>query len=129
MPVIAIDFDGTIVEDLYPNIGKARPGAIEAINTLCDHGYCIIINSCRSREKQDEMRVWLDQNKVRYCHINENCRERIVKYRTDCRKISADCYIDDKNLIPVDGLKFSWPVVVRMLVDRFGYHGVRECEL
>ena len=129
MPVIAIDFDGTIVEDQYPDIGDDQPGAIEAINTLYDHGYCIIINSCRAREKQDEMRVWLDENSVKYCHINENCRERIVNYRTDCRKISADCYIDDKGIMSFNfNQQNAWENLKNLVFMKFGEHHKRKCE-
>jgi hypothetical protein len=55
MVILAVDFDGTIVKDEYPGIGKALPGAIQAINELYDDGYCIIINSCRAREREDEI--------------------------------------------------------------------------
>ena len=32
--LIAVDFDGTIVEDAYPKIGKPKPFAIETIKML-----------------------------------------------------------------------------------------------
>ena len=129
MPVIAIDFDGTIVDDLYPDIGEAIPGAIEGINLLYNHGYCIIINSCRAREKQDEMRSWLNAHNVKYCHINENCRERIVKYRTDCRKISADCHIDDKDLMALNfNNPGAWDNILNLVFLKFGDNHRRECE-
>ena len=51
--MVILSFDGTIVKDEYPGIGKALPGAIQAINELYDDGYCIIINSCRARERED----------------------------------------------------------------------------
>lgn len=57
MVILSIDFDGTIVKDEYPGIGKALPGAIQAINELYDDGYCIIINSCRARDKEDDFCV------------------------------------------------------------------------
>ena len=31
--IIAVDFDGTIVEDAYPNIGKPRLFAFETLST------------------------------------------------------------------------------------------------
>lgn len=96
--IISVDFDGCVVENHYPAIGPEMPGAISTINQLYLRGHCIIINSCRARDDEEEMKIWLKRHGVMYCHVNENCRERIVKYRTDCRKISADIYIDDKNI-------------------------------
>jgi len=125
MTVIAVDFDGTIVTENYPGIGEPIEDAINCINILYDQGYCIIINSCRARERQDEMKQWLHDHGVKYCHVNENCRERVVNYRTDCRKISADCYIDDKSIYGIP----SWPSMITMIVNKFGYCQVRDCQL
>ena len=73
MVILSIDFDGTIVKDEYPGIGKALPGAIQAINELYESGYCIIINSCRARDKEDEMIDWLNQIG------RASCRERVLR--------------------------------------------------
>ena len=128
MVILSIDFDGTIVKDEYPGIGKALPGAIQAINELYDDGYCIIINSCRARDKEDEMIEWLNRNGVKYSHANENCCERIVKYRTDCRKISADCIIDDKSLMMLNLEQDNgWHNVKHMIRLKFGENHEREC--
>jgi len=128
MVILSIDFDGTIVKDEYPGIGKPLPGAIQAINELYDDGYCIIINSCRARDKEDEMIDWLNRNGVKYCHCNENCCERIVKYRTDCRKISADCIIDDKSLMMVNmEQENAWHNIKHMIRLKFGENHEREC--
>ena len=128
MVILSIDFDGTIVKDEYPGIGKPLPGAIQAINELYESGYCIIINSCRAREREDEMIDWLNRNGVKYCHCNENCCERIVKYRTDCRKISADCIIDDKSLMMLNlEQENAWHNIKHMIRLKFGESHEREC--
>ena len=128
MVILSIDFDGTIVKDEYPGIGKPLPGAIQAINELYESGYCIIINSCRAREREDEMIDWLNRNGVNYCHCNENCCERIVKYRTDCRKISADCIIDDKSLMMLNlEQENAWHNIKHMIRLKFGESHEREC--
>jgi len=128
MVILSIDFDGTIVKDEYPGIGKPLPGAIQVINELYDDGYCIIINSCRARDKEDEMIDWLNRNGVKYCHCNENCCERIVKYRTDCRKISADCIIDDKSLMMLNmEQENAWHNIKYMIRLKFGENHERKC--
>lgn len=128
MVILSIDFDGTIVKDEYPGIGKPLPGAIQAINELYESGYCIIINSCRARDKEDEMIGWLNRNGVKYCHCNENCCERIVKYRTDCRKISADIYIDDKSLFaPSMENPNQWDNIKNLILLKYGTNHERKC--
>jgi len=128
MPIIAIDFDGTIVQDKYPDIGNPYPGAIQAINELYDDGYCIIIDSCRARDKEDEMIDWLNRNGVKYCHCNENCRILIRRYSTDCRKISADIYIDDKSLFaPNMENPNQWDIIKNMIMLKYGTNHERMC--
>lgn len=97
--IIAVDFDGTIVEVAYPDIGIIREKAVEYINKLYDEGYGIVINTCRSGEYEQNCINFLKENKIKYHHINENFPHLIELYNMDCRKISADCYIDDKCLM------------------------------
>lgn len=40
---LAIDFDGTIVEDAYPGIGKAKTFAFETLKKLQSEGYRLIL--------------------------------------------------------------------------------------
>lgn len=41
--IFAIDFDGTIVEHKYPEIGALKPSAKQVINELYGKGHYIII--------------------------------------------------------------------------------------
>ena len=99
MPVISIDFDGVIVTDKWPDIGEEIPGAVGTINGWYDAGYWIIINSCRDHKEKADMIVWLQRAGVRYHAMNENLVWRICMYGTDPRKIGADIYIDDHNIL------------------------------
>lgn len=96
--LIAVDFDGTIVENKYPEIGDPIPGAIQTLQAWKARGHTIIINSCRSGVHQAQMEAWLIRNHVAHDYINRNAPERIAQYGCDCRKISADIYIDDRNI-------------------------------
>jgi len=40
---LAIDFDGTIVEDAYPSIGKPKIFAFETLKKLQSEGYRLIL--------------------------------------------------------------------------------------
>ena len=126
--IIAVDFDGTIFDDRYPDIGDAIPGAIAAINDLYYAGFCIVINSCRVGEFEQDMVRWLDTQMVRYSQINKNCPALIRKYSGDTRKISATIYIDlEKDALVVFGIKASWREIYKAILKRYeGMLSTRE---
>lgn len=105
--VIVIDFDETIVYSSYPKIHGLKPNAREIINKLYNEGHDIIINTCRAGIYEAQVYHFLNRNKIKYHYINSNLPRLIVKFGQDCRKISGDIYIDDKNLggIPDNWLK------------------------
>lgn len=93
--IIAIDFDGTIVEHQYPFIGKIRKDAVEVINRLAQN-HEIIIWTCRhSIEDISSAIDCLKSNKIKFHYINENSKS--VSFQTS-RKIYADIYIDDRQI-------------------------------
>jgi len=96
--VIAIDFDGTIATLSFPEVGTLRENADEVIRKLYDEGHKIIINTCRSGIHEGSAQLFLEKHKIPYHYINSNLPELILVYGQDCRKISADVYIDDKCL-------------------------------
>ena len=105
--IISIDFDGTIVRERWPDIGSPLPGALAAIRKLHAAGHTIIINSCRAGAAEDAMRQWLAEH-LPGCidYINENDPKRCALFGGDCRKISADVYIDDKGIF-CDGIYWT----------------------
>jgi len=99
MAIIVIDFDNTITSgESYPACDPIRPGAPRVINKYYDQGHCIIINTCRCGEPQDDAEQFLIDNGVKFCHINQNCNIRIEQYGNDTRKIGGDIFIDDKDI-------------------------------
>ena len=95
--VIAIDFDGTITEkNIFPEIGKAREHAFEAIRHFQELGHKCILWTCRYGQSLLEAVNWLSKNNVKMDAYNENL------YPLQSRKIVADVYIDDKNVFMVD---------------------------
>jgi uncharacterized HAD superfamily protein len=101
---LGIDFDGTIVEANYPKIGKLKPNAVEVINKLYNEDYKILINTCRAGIYEGHCYQFLKKHGIPYHYINSNLPKDIEFFGQDCRKISADIYIDDKQLggIPDD---------------------------
>ena len=98
-PVVAIDFDGVIVEEAWPAIGPPIPLAAEAIRALDAAGYWIIVNTCREADQptgQDAL-AYLATVGIPFDAYNVNLPHRIARFGGDARKISADLYVDDRN--------------------------------
>ena len=109
--VIAIDFDGTIATLSFPEVGTLREGADIMIRRLHADGHRIIINTCRSGKYEGLAQDFLDEHLIPYDLINSNLPELVNQYKQDCRKISADIYIDDKCLFELP----SWDVIYNMI--------------
>ena len=113
--IISIDCDGTIWDDKYPNIGYLREGAKEYITKLYEEGYGIIINTCRAGLMEADAINFLNRNNIPFHYINCNFPHLIEYYGNDCRKISADVYIDDKCLFDIP----SWEEKYAIITKRF----------
>lgn len=95
--VFAVDFDGLLCVENYPDIGRPHIGAIEHFKDLRIRGHKLILNTCREGELLDKAIVWCAEHGLYFDAHNENLPERIEQYGGDCRKISADFYADDRN--------------------------------
>ncbi len=100
MRVIAIDFDGTIVKNKWPEIGKLRFLAKPVIKWLQKRGHELVLFTCREGQLLNDACNFIKANKIEIRWINENTKDRIEEYGGDCRKISADLYLDDKAFFP-----------------------------
>lgn len=96
--IIAIDFDGTICRDQYPDIGGLQPYAKDTINKLYDEGHYIIIWTCRENALLLDAINWLLDNGVRFHRVNAHNPDNIERYGGNTRKVSADMYIDDRQI-------------------------------
>lgn len=92
---IAVDFDGTIVEHNYPEIGTEVPHAVRVIKRLVDAEYHVILYTMRSKETLDEAVKWLDLQGVELKGINVNPTQSAWSMSP---KVYANVYIDDAAL-------------------------------
>lgn len=98
--IIAVDFDGTIVEDRFPSIGKLRPGAKDVLKTLKTEGYYLILWTCRTEKRLAEAAQFLAENGIHFDAYNNSSPANVEQYSgLDTRKVYADLYIDDKSLL------------------------------
>lgn len=93
--IYAIDFDGVLCENAYPDIGEPNHLALAAVKRLRELGHTVILWTCRHDDELDAALEWLRKLGVEFDYVNENVPWLIEEYG-DCRKIAADRYIDDK---------------------------------
>lgn len=97
--IIAVDFDGTLAENKYPEIGKPMQGAVESMKRLYNDGHYLIIWTCRTGELLKDAINWLLAEGIPFHRVNDHNPENLAEYGGDGGlKIYADVYIDDKNL-------------------------------
>jgi hypothetical protein len=98
MRIIAIDFDGCIVKDKYPEIGELIPEAKTVINKLHENGDYIILWTCRDRDHLINAINFLLENEIWFDRVNDHNPENLKKYGHAVNKVYANIYIDDKSL-------------------------------
>lgn len=107
---IAVDFDGTIVEHEYPEIGKEMLFAFQTLKELDKIGARLILWTFRSGKELDEAVEFCRKNGVEFYAVNKNYPEEIFD-GTMSRKIDADIYIDDKNIGGFPGWSGVWQLL------------------
>ncbi|MGD0756106.1 MAG: hypothetical protein ABR927_13715 [Bacteroidales bacterium] len=107
---IAVDFDGTIVEHEYPEIGKEKLFAFQTLKELEKLGAMIILWTFRTGKELDEAVEYCRKNGIEFYAVNKNYPEEIFD-ETVSRKINADIYIDDKNIGGFPGWSGVWQIL------------------
>ena len=116
--IIAVDFDGTIVEHKYPKIGKEIPFAIATLKKLQQDGHKLILWTVREGDLLDEAVEFCRQRGVEFFAVNSNYPDEDVDAGAiRSRKLKADMFIDDRN---VGGLP-DWGVIYEMISRRQSY--------
>ena len=108
---IAIDFDGTIVEHKYPEIGKEILFAFETIKALQKQKHQLILWTYRSGKELDDAVEYCRQNGVEFYAVNASYPEEEFDEDFASRKIDADIFIDDRNI----GGLIPWGEIYQMI--------------
>lgn len=100
---IAVDFDGTLCENRFPEIGSARPGVVAFVKMRAAEGAKMILHTCRengTRPLLDEAVAFCKAQGISLFAVNENPGNlhpaRYGLSHADGRKVYADLYMDDK---------------------------------
>ena len=110
--IIGVDFDGTIVEDGYPKIGKPRIFAFETLKRLQEDGHRLILWTYRSGTRLDEAVEFCKENGITFYAVNKSFPEEQFD-NTKSRKIYADLYIDDRNI----GGVLGWGEIYQLITN------------
>ena len=116
--IIAVDFDGTIVEHKYPEIGQEVPFAIDTLKMLIKDQHRLILWSVREGALLDEAVEWCRARGVEFYAVNKDYpEEEKEKNNHFSRKLKADFFIDDRN---VGGLP-EWGQIYHMMSQNKTY--------
>jgi hypothetical protein len=96
--VIAVDFDGTIVEHKYPQIGKTMPFAFETLKELQKRNHRLLLWTFRHGATLDEAVEFCRQNGVEFYAVNKSFPEEQFDPEQMSRKLDCDLFIDDRNV-------------------------------
>lgn len=94
--IIAVDFDGTLCVNKWPEIGDQNWSVINMLKRRKAGGDRLILWTCREGEMLQAALKWCGEHGLRFDAVNNNLPERIAKYGNNPRKVSADEYWDDK---------------------------------
>lgn len=109
--VIAVDFDGTVVEHKYPAIGKEMPFAFATLKELQKRGHRLILWTFRHGKTLDEAVEYCRQNGIEFYAINKSFPEEQFDPNEASRKLDCDMFIDDRNV----GGFLGWGEIFRII--------------
>ena len=98
MKIIACDFDGTLCENAFPQIGAPRTAVINRLKEEATRGARLILWTCREGEMLEQAVAWCQERGVVFDAINDNLPESCVWLGQNCRKVFAHEYWDDRSL-------------------------------
>lgn len=94
--IIAVDFDGTLVEDCFPEIGKIKVDVWERAKQAQSDGAKLILWTSRDHNNLQAAVRFCELNGLKFDAVNENLPECQELFNNDTRKVYANEYWDDK---------------------------------
>ncbi|MCB0482474.1 MAG: hydrolase [Flavobacteriales bacterium] len=95
--VIAIDFDGTIVEDAYPEIGEPKMFAFETLRELQKDRHQLILWTTRSGAKLQDAISHCAKHGIEFYAHNQSFPEEKFD-GSYSRKLNCELFISHKNV-------------------------------
>lgn len=99
--IVAVDFDGVLCRDEFPEIGAPNYQMISLVREIVDAGHEVVLWTSRADDRLVEAVRWCEDRGLHFCAVNDNApsnRERYKDlYPNGTRKVFADVYMDDKD--------------------------------
>ena len=108
--IYAVDFDGTLSLGRWPEVGAPNKPLFESLIREQAAGAKIILWTNRHGGLLMGAIEYCKHRGLKFDAVNENLPEINELYGTDSRKISADCYIDDKAINPIQNQFITIPI-------------------
>ena len=89
--IIAVDFDHTLSNAGYPNIGQPNHPLFDILIKLKAQGHIIILWTCREDIQLQQAVDWCKEQGLEFDAVNKN----VPWMGFYSRKVCADVYIDD----------------------------------
>ena len=104
---VAVDFDGTIVENKFPSIGEPLLFAFETLKAMQEKGLLLILWTVRKGAELQEAVDFCRNHGIEFYAVNANYPEENFSPEVS-RKIEADIFIDDRNIGGFIGWSRVW---------------------
>lgn len=99
--IIAVDFDGILCENKFPEIGNPNYLMVSFVRELIDTGNEVVLWTSRVDQPLEDAVEWCKDRGLHFCAVNDNAPSNKAKYEkiypSGTRKVYADVYIDDHN--------------------------------
>jgi|GEM_PF-1750016 len=97
--IYAVDFDGTLCTNEWPEIGLPNIELIEKLKSLREKGHEVILWTCRNEQRLAEAVTWCKCFGLEFDRVNEPIQRMVEAFGGGhSRKIFANYYIDDRNV-------------------------------
>lgn len=108
---IAVDFDGTIVEHRYPQIGEEKLFAFETLKQLQKLGHQLILWTYRHGTELDEAVEYCRKKGLEFYCVNKSYPEEEFDPALASRKLDVELFIDDRNVGGFLGWSEIWQII------------------
>lgn len=99
--IVAVDFDGILCENKFPDIGRPNYSMIILVRKIVDAGHEVVLWTTRNGKELENAIDWCKKQGLDFHTVNSQARSNQEKYgsmyATASRKVYADVYIDDRS--------------------------------
>ena len=106
--VIALDFDGTLFQNAWPDIGAPNLKVIHDALAVQENGADLVLWTCREGDLLEQALAACREHGLEFAAVNDSTPEWKEAWGTAPRKIGATEYWDDRAVNPVSRKTGLW---------------------